>query len=110
MRELARCSGSQFDPQIVEALVQILDTDEELRALLPLDIEIAPAAAAVATGRTVSASVPVTQNLTFSAHGIWWISFSASSMSAGPHRMPDPNVRDMLSRDSLSAWTYSGLQ
>ena len=37
MRELRRCSGGQFDPQVVEALLNILDTDEELRAMLPPD-------------------------------------------------------------------------
>lgn len=39
IRELRRCSGDQFDPQIVETLLRILDTDEELRALLPADSE-----------------------------------------------------------------------
>ena len=34
-RELMRCSGSQFDPKVVEALLSILDSDEGLRAMLP---------------------------------------------------------------------------
>lgn len=34
-RELQRCSGSQFDPQVVTALIGALDDDERLRALLP---------------------------------------------------------------------------
>jgi putative nucleotidyltransferase with HDIG domain len=33
MRELMRCSGEQFDPRIVEALLSVLDHDAELRAL-----------------------------------------------------------------------------
>ena len=37
--ELRRCSGGQFDPQVVEVLLQILETDEELRAMLPSDGE-----------------------------------------------------------------------
>jgi diguanylate cyclase (GGDEF)-like protein len=35
--ELRRCAGGQFDPQVVEVLLQILETDEELRAMLPSD-------------------------------------------------------------------------
>ncbi len=37
--ELRRCAGGQFDPQVVEVLLQILDSDEELRAMLPSDGE-----------------------------------------------------------------------
>ena len=37
IRELRRCSGGQFDPQVVEALLNLLETDEELRAMLPPD-------------------------------------------------------------------------
>jgi diguanylate cyclase (GGDEF)-like protein/putative nucleotidyltransferase with HDIG domain len=33
MRELLRCSGGQFDPRVVDALIAVLDTDSELRAL-----------------------------------------------------------------------------
>jgi diguanylate cyclase (GGDEF)-like protein/putative nucleotidyltransferase with HDIG domain len=32
-RELARCSGRQFDPRIVQALLSVLDADEELQAM-----------------------------------------------------------------------------
>jgi HD-GYP domain-containing protein (c-di-GMP phosphodiesterase class II) len=32
-RELARCSGKQFDPRIVEALLSILDSNEELQMM-----------------------------------------------------------------------------
>jgi diguanylate cyclase (GGDEF)-like protein len=49
MRELLRCSGEQFDPRVVEALLAVLDHDAELRALAPLESEHAvlksPAAA-----------------------------------------------------------------
>ncbi len=34
MRELQRCSGSQFDPQVVRALMGALDADAELRAMV----------------------------------------------------------------------------
>ena len=39
-RELRRCSGSQFDPQVVDMLLTILEHDEELRSLLPLDQDL----------------------------------------------------------------------
>lgn len=45
MRELQRCSGSQFDPQVVKALLGALESDDELRALLPTVGEAAPTAA-----------------------------------------------------------------
>lgn len=35
--ELRRCSGGQFDPRVVDVLLHILETEEELRALLPPD-------------------------------------------------------------------------
>jgi diguanylate cyclase (GGDEF)-like protein len=35
--ELRRCSGGQFDPKVVGALLQALETDEELRTLLTPD-------------------------------------------------------------------------
>jgi diguanylate cyclase (GGDEF)-like protein len=38
-QELLRCSGGQFDPEVVDVLLHILETDEELRALLPPDGE-----------------------------------------------------------------------
>ena len=41
MRELRRCSGGQFDPRVVDALVASLDTDAQLRALLPSDVGVA---------------------------------------------------------------------
>lgn len=37
MRELRRCAGEQFDPRVVEALVAVLDTDADLRALATSD-------------------------------------------------------------------------
>ena len=33
MRELRRCAGEQFDPRVIEALLAVLDSDSELRAL-----------------------------------------------------------------------------
>ena len=33
--ELNRCSGAQFDPDVVDNLLDILETDQEVRALLP---------------------------------------------------------------------------
>ena len=46
IRELRRCSGGQFDPQVVEALLNLLETDEELRAMLPPDSDfVLPAGA-----------------------------------------------------------------
>jgi diguanylate cyclase (GGDEF)-like protein len=39
MRELRRCSGEQFDPRVVEALLAVLDNDAELRALAPSESE-----------------------------------------------------------------------
>ena len=41
--ELRRCSGGQFDPHVVDVLLQILDTDEELRAMLPPDSDFVSA-------------------------------------------------------------------
>ena len=40
-QELARCSGKQFDPTIVKALLQILDGDEELQAMVASDAPLA---------------------------------------------------------------------
>jgi putative nucleotidyltransferase with HDIG domain len=37
LREIRRCSGEQFDPRVVEALVAVLDSDAELRSLTPAD-------------------------------------------------------------------------
>ena len=43
-RELQRCSGGQFDPVVVDALVAILEKDEGLRSLLlPDDDALCPA-------------------------------------------------------------------
>ncbi len=36
VRELNRCSGAQFDPEIVDKLLSVLDTDEQIRTLLPV--------------------------------------------------------------------------
>jgi len=44
-RELQRCSGSQFDPQVVKALLGALESDDELRALLTMIGEAASASA-----------------------------------------------------------------
>jgi diguanylate cyclase (GGDEF)-like protein len=56
-RELRRCAGGQFDPHVVEVLLQLLDTDEELRAMLPPDGEYvssgSPAAPRVLIAPTV---------------------------------------------------------
>ncbi len=35
--ELSRCSGAQFDPKVVQDLLVVIDTDEKVRTLLPLD-------------------------------------------------------------------------
>ncbi len=35
--ELGRCSGAQFDPKVVKDLIGVLETDENVRALIPLD-------------------------------------------------------------------------
>ena len=37
IRELQRCSGGQFDPKVVDTLLDILDNDEKLREMLPAD-------------------------------------------------------------------------
>jgi diguanylate cyclase (GGDEF)-like protein len=37
VRELSRCSGAQFDPEVVRNLLAVLETDEKVRALLPLE-------------------------------------------------------------------------
>ena len=50
MRELRRCSGEQFDPRVVEALLAVLDTDAELRALAPADHETGSVKPQAATG------------------------------------------------------------
>jgi diguanylate cyclase (GGDEF)-like protein/putative nucleotidyltransferase with HDIG domain len=42
MRELLRCSGGQFDPRVVEALLAVLDNDAELRALAVAECEQTP--------------------------------------------------------------------
>jgi diguanylate cyclase (GGDEF)-like protein len=36
-RELRRCSGGQFDPEVVDALVAALDSDPALQGMRPLD-------------------------------------------------------------------------
>jgi len=35
--ELRRCSGAQFDPDVVHNLLTVLETDDKVRALLPTD-------------------------------------------------------------------------
>jgi diguanylate cyclase (GGDEF)-like protein len=37
VRELSRCSGAQFDPKVVHSLLTVLETDDEVRALLPIE-------------------------------------------------------------------------
>jgi diguanylate cyclase (GGDEF)-like protein len=36
-RELRRCSGEQFDPRVVDALLAVLENDPQLRALAPVE-------------------------------------------------------------------------
>jgi len=55
-RELQRCSGRQFDPRVIDALVALLESDAELRAMLPESAAIVPAGC-VADHTPVSASV-----------------------------------------------------
>jgi len=56
MRELLRCSGEQFDPRVVEALLAVLDSDAELRALAHADLDQpAPKAVPSAAGDTQAA-------------------------------------------------------
>jgi diguanylate cyclase (GGDEF)-like protein len=43
-RELMRCSGGQFDPKVVQTLLEVLQSDGGLRALLPFDDDMAPLA------------------------------------------------------------------
>ena len=47
-RELTRCSGKQFDPRIVQALLEILDADEDLQIMTPSEsfTSLSPAATA----------------------------------------------------------------
>ena len=50
--ELGRCSGSQFDPLVVENLLSVLESDDKLRTLLPLgEGRTEPAATALPTAR-----------------------------------------------------------
>jgi putative nucleotidyltransferase with HDIG domain len=49
MRELRRCSGEQFDPHVVDALLAVLDSDAELRALAPMETEQVAAAPSAPT-------------------------------------------------------------
>ena len=37
VRELSRCSGAQFDPEVVKNLLTVLETDDKVRALLPIE-------------------------------------------------------------------------
>ena len=41
MRELRQCSGEQFDPRVIDALLAVLDTDADLRALTLSEPEFA---------------------------------------------------------------------
>lgn len=58
--ELKRCSGTQFDPQIVDTLLALLEHDEELRALLPADSDPLTSAPSMAGSSTLPfpASLP----------------------------------------------------
>jgi diguanylate cyclase (GGDEF)-like protein/putative nucleotidyltransferase with HDIG domain len=47
-RELARCSGRQFDPRIVEALLSILEADEDLQNMIVSESFVTAASAASA--------------------------------------------------------------
>ncbi len=53
MRELLRCSGGQFDPRVVEALLAVLDNDADLRALAHAESEHAAVKTVVAPGIVV---------------------------------------------------------
>jgi HD-GYP domain-containing protein (c-di-GMP phosphodiesterase class II) len=54
-RELRRCSGGQFDPRVIDALVAILESDAALRAMLPPEADtIAPAGPAGRASRNAS--------------------------------------------------------
>jgi len=55
LKEIRRCSGGQFDPQVVDALVAILDTDAELRAAASSDAGAASPAASSASELPVAA-------------------------------------------------------
>jgi diguanylate cyclase (GGDEF)-like protein len=39
-RELLRCSGGQFDPNVVKTLLEVLQSDSSLRAMLPCDDDV----------------------------------------------------------------------
>jgi diguanylate cyclase (GGDEF)-like protein/putative nucleotidyltransferase with HDIG domain len=47
MRELRRCSGEQFDPKVVDALLAVLDSDADLRTLATSEPEHASVRTAV---------------------------------------------------------------
>jgi len=58
-RELRRCSGSQFDPHVVATLLTVLEQDEELRSLLPLDPDLSiPVSPVASSTLPFRASVP----------------------------------------------------
>jgi diguanylate cyclase (GGDEF)-like protein len=54
MRELRRCSGEQFDPRVVDALLAVLDADAELRSLAPSEAEHAAVRSAAPSAQSVS--------------------------------------------------------
>jgi HD-GYP domain-containing protein (c-di-GMP phosphodiesterase class II) len=58
--ELRRCSGGQFDPHVVDVLLHILETDEELQALLPPDEDFLTAGIPAAPRRMTSTPLPAT--------------------------------------------------
>jgi diguanylate cyclase (GGDEF)-like protein len=41
VRELSRCSGAQFDPSVVHNLLTVLETDDKVRSLLPVEETLA---------------------------------------------------------------------
>ena len=55
-RELQRCSGGQFDPSVIDALVAILESDAELRAMLRPEAEAIPPAGPTGDRPPISAS------------------------------------------------------
>ena len=62
-RELRRCSGGQFDPQVIDALLEILESDGDLRAILPPEVHAGHAARPAvayprAGGATAAAGAP----------------------------------------------------
>ncbi|MBC7293365.1 MAG: metal-dependent phosphohydrolase, partial [Thermoleophilia bacterium] len=74
VQELKRCAGGQFDPQVVATLLDIMDKDEGLRALMPPDEplttpEARPHFPGTAAGEQTAASSPTRLSGRAAAHG-----------------------------------------